>query len=1007
MVRSAARHGFRLALTAALLFGAIVFPADVALALKELTVGVNGPGRVTSAPAGINCPGDCEEDFPDNTAVILTPTPDPGNSFTGWSGDLGGTNSPDTITLDTDKSVIANFAATTNTLTVTNTGSGTGLVRSDPAGLKCKSRCSADFNQGSVVTLTAQPDNDSIFAGWSGGGCTGSGDCNLILAQDTPVKAIFDQRTRYSLEVTRAGTGGGRVSSASGSIDCGPICENSYNEGDVVTLTALPDNDSIFTGWSGDCSGTGPACPVTMSANRRVWAGFSPKTATLTVELTGDGWGAVIADSVRINAPGADTVTVTVNSPVTLYARPDDGSRFAGWSHGDCPGDGECTVTVSDDTTVAAGFSRAADQADLKITKRADNARPGVGELATFTIEVTNLGPAPAEGVVITEKPVYPDRLEYTYTPSYSYDPASGKWTIGTLSPGQTVTETIVYTVTSALPAINRAEVDLSGPTEPDWSNNTARATLNDPDPQADLGIGGRNTQNPARVGQAAPFAVNINNPGPDTATYTRLSVSRSPAVPNLNYMPPADWIFRQVPQDGVIDLGDLLPGTSTGVRFQGQVTEVPSNARAEWTLTVEADTNDPDANDNSFDVNLPIDTASYSADVAVAKWSDREAVSHGDTVEFTIEVTNKGPDTAHGVVIGDDASSDLTFTSSTAGNFKDRSGQWSIGSLGVGETATCLVTATVSGTGLPRNSAWIKSAATPDPDTHNNSASIFMMARFATSDTGPDCRISTTADRDTSNLSDGDRVTTTTTVGSGSGRDLSGNENLQVKVDPPQGTAMRNLLPSRGCFDRQRQLWFVDLPDDACLGGSIAVAEAEPSASGPPTLTMTLEVTDAAALSQSTLVTTVSSGLGADPDPTDNTSCLVFNRTDAYVTDLALGVTANSETARPGDEAAYTVAVTNTGPDADPAVMVDTAWTNDLSYVVFQATQGTFDRPTGRWLVGGLGVGRSARLELIVRPTVAAGPARVSALLAGLTGTDVNPDNDADSAALLVLSGD
>ncbi|MDX9798741.1 MAG: hypothetical protein RBT05_07780 [Bacteroidales bacterium] len=46
----------------------------------------NGQGKVTSVPEGINCGTDCDEVFKNATVVTLTAVPDPGSSFTRWSG---------------------------------------------------------------------------------------------------------------------------------------------------------------------------------------------------------------------------------------------------------------------------------------------------------------------------------------------------------------------------------------------------------------------------------------------------------------------------------------------------------------------------------------------------------------------------------------------------------------------------------------------------------------------------------------------------------------------------------------------------------------------------------------------------------------------------------------------------------------------------------------------------------------------------------------------------------
>jgi len=68
-----------------------------------------------------------------------------------------------------------------------------GSVSSNPAGINnCMSQCSANFTQGTVVTLTATPDSNSHFTGWSGGGCSGTRDCKVTLNQATNVTANFD-----------------------------------------------------------------------------------------------------------------------------------------------------------------------------------------------------------------------------------------------------------------------------------------------------------------------------------------------------------------------------------------------------------------------------------------------------------------------------------------------------------------------------------------------------------------------------------------------------------------------------------------------------------------------------------------------------------------------------------------------------------------------------------------------------------------------------------------------
>ncbi len=78
-----------------------------------------------------------------------------------------------------------------------------------------------------------------------------------------------------TLAVARAGSGSGRVRSTDGLINCGSDCSETYAAGTVVTLTARAARRSVFTSWSGACSGTATTCVVTMDAAKAVTATFT------------------------------------------------------------------------------------------------------------------------------------------------------------------------------------------------------------------------------------------------------------------------------------------------------------------------------------------------------------------------------------------------------------------------------------------------------------------------------------------------------------------------------------------------------------------------------------------------------------------------------------------------------------------------------------------------------------------------------------------------------------
>jgi hypothetical protein len=82
-----------------------------------------------------------------------------------------------------------------------------------------------------------------------------------------------------ALEVATAGGGTGTVISTPAGIACPSECSEAFARGTTVTLAATPSGGSTFTGWSGDCTGTGP-CLLTMDVPHSVTASFAPPSVT-------------------------------------------------------------------------------------------------------------------------------------------------------------------------------------------------------------------------------------------------------------------------------------------------------------------------------------------------------------------------------------------------------------------------------------------------------------------------------------------------------------------------------------------------------------------------------------------------------------------------------------------------------------------------------------------------------------------------------------------------------
>jgi len=313
----------------------------------------DGSGDVTSNPAGIDCGTQCSHQYPPNTTVTLSASPDAGSSFAGWSGGCSGPGGC-TVTLADAQVVTATFSKTLYALTVTRTGSGTGTVTSAPAGIDCGSDCTEPYRYNDMVTLTATPDANSVFAGWTGGGCSGTGACVVTVTSSTNVAAQFT--ARHTLTVVPTGGGSGSVTSSPAGINCGADCNEVYTEGQMVTLTPSAAQGSTFAGWSGCDSVTGNVCSVTMTADRTVHPTFATATFTLSVTASPSNGGDVTSTTDNnINCGPTCSATYAFNAMVSLSATPRLGFVFSGWS-GACSGTTTCSVTMNANKSVTATF---------------------------------------------------------------------------------------------------------------------------------------------------------------------------------------------------------------------------------------------------------------------------------------------------------------------------------------------------------------------------------------------------------------------------------------------------------------------------------------------------------------------------------------------------------------------------------------------------------------------------------------------------------------------------
>jgi hypothetical protein len=468
----------------------------------------------TSDPPGINCGDTCVASFEEGTEVTITYTDEYEGVITyidqsGTGSDCQEWSSGScTLVMDGDKTV---FAFTTREalqsypVQVSKAGNLDGVVTSSPAGIDCGSTCENQFDNGQSVVLSAIAPTGTAFSGWSNG-CTGTGTCTVSASPnvDRHVTATFATVQTHALTVAKAGTGSGTVASAPPGINCGDDCTQPYNVDSVVTLTATPAADSVFTGWSnGGCSGTEP-CPVDVDAAKTVTATFNLKKYALSVSRNGTGTGSVITTTPGISCGVDCTEQYDAHTVVRLVASPTDNSSFVGWTGACTHFTIACDVTMEEARSVAAEFivtpARARYRPDAIIKKSSSAAPVGDdiywtaknaatqtvplnvprGQTRTIEVRIENDGNVTDSFTIEGRGSSPPFTVTYKRgTTVVTSAVVGGTFTTGPLAPGAAITlKMIVKAASNATVGTKKAlPVDVDSVSQPD-ATDTVKAAL-------------------------------------------------------------------------------------------------------------------------------------------------------------------------------------------------------------------------------------------------------------------------------------------------------------------------------------------------------------------------------------------------------------------------------------------------------------------------------------------------------------------------------------------------
>ena len=288
--------------------GGDTFLAKLTTGNVTLTVSKTGSGSVTSSPAGINCGSTCSEFLNPGDTITLTAVPQTGSSLSSWGEACSGTGTTCAVTVTQDMTATATFAVIPYTVTASVSG-GHGTV--DPA--------TQTVNYGASATITMYPDEHYHIATLTDNGSSATGAVGKISAATATKKtaaskakagtkssiksagAISNPYTisnvtedhavvvtyaidTYTLTVTASGTAPTLGAISGSGLTCvNGTCTGTYAYGTSVVVTAAPNGDGSFGGWTNCDSPSGNTCTVTMTSNKAVTATFgSPCTYAFT-----------------------------------------------------------------------------------------------------------------------------------------------------------------------------------------------------------------------------------------------------------------------------------------------------------------------------------------------------------------------------------------------------------------------------------------------------------------------------------------------------------------------------------------------------------------------------------------------------------------------------------------------------------------------------------------------------------------------------------------------------
>ncbi len=514
---------------------------------------------------------------------------------------------------------------------------------------------------------------------------------------------VLDAITGLSASAPCTVAAGNEVSCALGDLDPGAVRTLTLRGGLPASYTGAVDNTATVASPTDTTPGdntsttTGTASPQADVSITKTATPVDPvpgRDVTWTIQVTNAG--PSVARDVTVTDDVLDAITaLTASAPCTVAAGNEVTCRLGdidpastrtitltGRVPSDFVGDVDNTATVTSPTDTTPGNNTAstsgtgAPAADLAVTKTLAPATPVPGEPVTWTVTVTNTGPSTARGVSLTDD--VDDaitRLEVTGDGSSCTIGAANTvgCDLGALGAGASRVLTLRGILASDFTGTLANTARAASPADTTPGNNSATVE-GVAAPRADLSL--TKTMSPQKpvAGRSVTFTMLVRNAGPSTARQVVLSDELIPALAEATASITGAGSCRVEERLVTCTVAALAPGASATVTVRARVDEAYTGEVTN-VAAVSAATPDPDPSNNTAWVGESGagscgPTAATSGkvvvcpDLALAKTASPEVAGPGDTVTYTITVTNDGPSAATDVAVVDELDEDLTLVS-------------------------------------------------------------------------------------------------------------------------------------------------------------------------------------------------------------------------------------------------------------------------------------------------------------------------------------------------------